>query len=500
VEVLIVLIAVPAFGALLLLAEWQARDGMERRTRAQWRRSLWGFGAVAFPLAVFLLVDSIRRLVPVLGSWSGFDWPHLALLLARLLLIGVICVSGLRAFAVARIEDTPPANVIEAARRNRESEQLRLAAWILVAFPLLWLISLALMVAAPLLYLLAIWSTAGRAQRGQLLWLMRICVESGLSLDDEIDAYAETLWWPARNRVRALGNRLHDGASLADALEVDGSLLSAANVMAIRVGEETGTLEAVLQEQSNRYLREMQRVQLDGSVAAIAAYYWLVVVVFLVALGFLCFRGVPQLKSIFDSFGVEPPGITLWFFSLADRIVESFWLLLPLVGIPMTLLFLLTYAYLVGWDHLKLPLLMRWFPRRDAPGILRSLATATATSSPLPNLVAQMAEHHPRYDLGQRLYRVSEALAAGDDSWSCLRQEGLLTGREAAAVAAAARGSSLPFALTTLADSIDRGRQHRMLWLIEIGQPFVIVCIGLIIGAYCLAFFLPLVAIIQNAA
>ena len=89
----------------------------------------------------------------------------------------------------------------------------------------------------------------------------------------------------------------------------------------------------------------------------------------------------------------------------------------------MSVMFVLTYVYLVGWGNLNWPLLMRWFPRRDAPGVLRSLAVAAASGRLLSAVVRGLGERHPRRDLGERLGRIGETgnlAVLTKDEWNVL--------------------------------------------------------------------------------
>jgi type II secretory pathway component PulF len=89
-------------------------------------------------------------------------------------------------------------------------------------------------------------------------------------------------------------------------------------------------------------------------------------------------------------------------------------------------------------------------------------------------------------------------MAAGDESWKSLADEGFLSGREVRALQAADRARHLPVALGALADSLDRARRHRLLWWIEWCKPLVILTFGWLVAIYCAAFFLPIVRLISH--
>ena len=490
-EAFLVILVIPTLGGSLLLAEWQSRSALSRRDRRRSRIAVLVLAIALLPVAAALIAFAAWRFWQADALQSVFS-------VIQALLLCVLLLAAWSAVRLSLLGEELDLPVREAARRNRYADQMRLSSWLLVCFPLLWLVTAAVVIVAPLLYLVAIWSTAVRGRQGRLLWLLTIAVENDMPLADELDAFALEFYGPRQQRLRALADRLRDGSSLADGLEVDGKLLPVADVLAIRAGEETGTLPAALRNAALRHADVMRHMHLDGSLAALASYYWLVIAVLFVLMGGLMYWIVPKFKVIFEDFGVPLPEVTKVAIELADHIATYFWLIIPAVSLPMSLLFLLSYMYLVGWGNLNWPLVMRWFPRRDAPGILRGLAVATASGRPLSPVVGTMAERHPRRDLGERLQRIGLSLDAGEAPWASLREEGFLSAREAEAVNAAARARHLPFALHSLADSIDRIRRQRLLWLIELVNPLVVLALGAFVALYCLAFFLPLVQIINS--
>lgn len=489
-EILIILLLVPVLGGTLLIAEWQSREALGRRERMWCRIGLLLAGLMLAPIAAGLMAIAVVQFLT--------DPIYSLLFVVRLLLVVVVGFAAVSAVLVSRLGEARSLSVRETARRNRLADQMRLSSWLLVCFPLLWLFALGMVFVAPVLYFVAIWSTASRARQGRLLWLLTIATENGLPLPDEVESFAMEFRGGRRDRLLGLASRLRDGGRLSDALEVDGWLLPVPEIHTIRAGEETGTLPAALRSAAVRQLATLRQTYVDGSVAAMASYYWIVISILFTVFGGMMYWIVPKFKVIFEDFGVALPRSTLWIIELADHFVDYFWLIIPLVTIPMSVMFVLTYVYLVGWGNLNWPLLMRWFPRRDAPGVLRSLAVAAASGRPLPGVVRGLGERHPRRDLGERLGRIGETLEAGDETWTSLRDEGFLSRPEAEAVAASARARHLPFALQAIADGMDRARRRRLLWCIELGKPVLILGMAAFVGFYCVAFFLPLVKLIRE--
>jgi protein transport protein HofC len=492
-EFILTILLIPSLGGLLLLAEWQSRDALGRDARQAWRFVLLLCGLVLAPIGLGLCVYGVRR-------FFEFDWVQSLLLIGRLILAAVVVAGGWRALRVAWLgihSDGEPLTLEEETRRDRQTDQMRLAAWVMVLFPVFWMILALLVPFGPILYLVAVYATARRAREGRLLWLLAIAVEHRLPLADEIEGFAWGLWGRPRTRVLQLADRLRDGSTLAGALGAVPGLLPQPTLMAVRIGEETGTLGPVLRDCAVRHCADLQRTHVDGSLATLILYYWFVFCTLAFVLGFLCYWIVPKFRVIFADFGVELPEVTQQMIRVSDVFVGYVWLVVPALGLPLTIALLLTWVHLIGWGNLNWPLVMRWFPRRDTPGVLHGLAYAVASGKPLPAVVEDAALAQPRRDLSARLGRVSRALQQGDDTWASLHHEGLLDGLETSAMAAASRAGHLAFALQSLADSLERARQQRLLWWVEFCKPFVILGVGTIVALYCVSFFLPLVKLLN---
>ena len=88
-------------------------------------------------------------------------------------------------------------------------------------------------------------------------------------------------------------------------------------------------------------------------------------------------------------------------------------------------------------------------------------------------------------------------MAGGVGVWADLAGAGLLTRHDAAALEAAERVGNLPWALRALADGGDRRSHYRLLALGQVLQPLAILGLGGLVLVICLAYFGPLVAMIE---
>ena len=79
-----------------------------------------------------------------------------------------------------------------------------------------------------------------------------------------------------------------------------------------------------------------------------------------------------------------------------------------------------------------------------------------------------------------------------------MAQEKLLNQREAALLRSAQRAGNLPWALEALGTRFEQRWQFRLMFWMEFVRPAVLIVLGLIVAVFDLAFFLPLVKLIND--
>jgi type II secretory pathway component PulF len=327
-----------------------------------------------------------------------------------------------------------------------------------------------------------------------LLWSLAVAAERRLPLIPEFDDFALVNGGAWRSRAREVSERLRAGESLAGALDRVPGLLPRFVTLSIQVGEETGSLPRALREAALTYTARQQRE--NGATSW--SMFWILMSYLLVVGGatvsFILYFIVPKFKVIFQDFGAELPPVTL----AAIRLSES----VPLLVIPFGGLTALFAAYLIGlvrgWEELDIPGVDRLFPHINGPPILRNLATVIEAGRPMAAGVAALADGYPRRSVRRRLVRVLETVEAGGDCWQALRKVRLLRPRDVALLNAAERVGNLPWALRTLADSIQRRRWNRLLVWTELAQPALIVLVGLFVFFIVTAFFYPTVSLLKT--
>ena len=491
----LMILVVPALGVLLYVAEHSRRHALSPRGRRGSRISVLAVGLLLGLVGMGLAVSIISGLL--VGQRES------SLLTATLTFVAQVAACLLMlwtANCALRVYRLAPSEggFADALHDEHTSEQLRISAAAVALVPLLMIVVFSLFFAVPMLcWGVAAWTTR-RSRDAQLLWTLALAVKNELPLAEEIDAFAEPLGSRQKKAYYGLSSRLRDGRSLGEALEMSSRVLPRSVASELRMAEDAGTLPRVLTQTAAQYSASLSRAQVDSSLAVMLVYGWSMLAIELAIVSFVMYYIVPKFKVIFEDFGVALPPLTRSAITTADFFLGDSLVGLPLLGLPILAGMAAAIVYFLGWGNLNLPLLMRWFPRQDAPPLLRSLAHAVGASQPLDEVLDNMAHRHLRFDMQQRLLRIGRAVERGQSLGDPLSNEGLISSPEAAALAAAQRAGNLAWALQTLANSMEASTRHRIQYWLEIVKPALIVSIGLTVGWFVLALFLPLVQLITD--
>lgn len=490
---LVLILSVPILGGLLLLLDHHLRTNATRDEQDFYKFLIRCLGAG-------LCAGGVSVIGTMLFLGSGGVVGYMAEWFVRGLvgMFGILAVfGGLMAEAYGRAR--PPKSLREESLQDRNASLFRLSCWMVLLTPLAAFLP-PVFIIAPMVAttVLTVWRANSRGHEASLLWRMAIATENGLPIADEIETAAMDASVNRQAALLGLADRLRNGRSLADSLEVGPRLIPRPVILAIRAAEKTDGLADVLRGAANRSVREIGDAGGPRDVLPFQALIANVCLVVLLVVTFLTYFIVPKFKNLFSDFHLELPASTNLLISASSGFADFWFLLLPIVTVPVGLLMLPALISLLGWQNLNLPLLMRWFPRRDGPPILRALAVAVEQQRPLPEFLGELSKHHHRDDLRGRLGRVAETVRHGENPWTILGREGFLRDPEVTALTTAASAGHLPWALRSVADVIEHRQRVREAWWAEWQKPIVVLGLASLVGFICVSMFMPLVKLLET--
>jgi type IV pilus assembly protein PilC len=337
------------------------------------------------------------------------------------------------------------------------------------------------------------WRTT-RAQQQSLLRLIVAATEEDLPLSRLIDAWANDESGMQSNRLRRLAALLRDGTPLPEAIEEVRGVLGDEDVLAIRFGIQSGTLAATIRD------------TLDQPEAALGygsprfrksiVYLCVVAVVAFAIVTFLMIKIVPDLRKIFQEFGISPPASLEWSVYLANMVAD-YWYLFVLAIIA---LWLLTLSSGPG-RQLRLRMYSRLFrPLRELrmADVLQKLSVATQAGRPMAGALSTLARYHFDPTLRHQLLVVRNEMEQGADIWQSMGELGLLSVPEVRALETAERVGNRPWLLHQLAQVKKRRTARRFAHWSELALPIIIIALGAFVLLQALSVFESLLQIVYS--
>jgi type II secretory pathway component PulF len=343
---------------------------------------------------------------------------------------------------------------------------------------------------------LTIWPfKATPGQRRCVLRLAAVAAEENLLLGPLIAAWAESERGLQVYRLRRLARRLDSGASLADALEQVRGVLSEEEVLAVRVGSQTGTLASTLRT---------QLTPVESLVTArtkLQQVAWYLTLAFYIGVPIVLFMSLkigPELEKILYEFGLEPTPI----YNLAVRMNHFGSSLGTLLSVAL---------YIAVWTFLSrtpgrmfrtyiLNPLLRPLRELRSANIMSHLATTLAAGRPVLGAVSTLAQYHFDPRARSQMLTARNDVEQGADLWSSLSRRKVLTKREAAALATCEPLGNQAWMLTRLA-TVKRSRaaawcERVFGWLL----PLTVILIGCYVFIQAVGFFSVLIKLIEGLA
>ena len=154
----------------------------------------------------------------------------------------------------------------------------------------------------------------------------------------------------------------------------------------------------------------------------------------------------------------------------------------------------------LGWFPERGPLLGRMLAPIDSAIVLRWLSVLAVRRQPFDAALGLLAARYPQPLIRKRLSIAVADVLCGRDWAASLRSAKILNRTDTAIVRAAARVGNLPWALREAASNMERRLNYRLAALGQALFPFLILAIGAAVMLFVVAWFLPLIDLIQSLA
>ncbi len=341
------------------------------------------------------------------------------------------------------------------------------------------------------------WSSLlSRRARGQ--WTigsheLSMLLRAGIPLLEALDTLAAQHRGGFRNAIVSIRDRVAAGTSLADAMSENPNVFDAATIRLIEVGENAGTLEAVLEQLSEYRLRMSQ---LGDKVFTALMYPAFLVVFGLVATVFLMTWVLPPLLENLAETVPVLPWPTRVAKAMSDLLVGyGIWILLgTLASAASVAAFLRTNVGKTWLDRwmLRLPLIGPLLVKQNVSRIAMIVGLLSRSGLTLPAAVELAATSTNNSVLATALHQACDDMAAGKELSQSLERSRIFPPLAVRVFSVGRDTGKLDEMLTRLSDDYNQQLSVASARLTALIEPILILVLAVFVGFLLVATILPI--------
>jgi type IV pilus assembly protein PilC len=298
---------------------------------------------------------------------------------------------------------------------------------------------------------------------------------------------------PLGRRLVEIQSRISEGSSLADALRSDVRTWGSMVCALIGAGEASGSLDAAFRRVADLL---NARIGLRRKILGALTYPIMVLVITIVLVAALLIVVVPRFKDIYASLGSELPALTQFIVGISGNAPA---VLLAVVVLVAAVFVVLSQArrrpelgYKVDRVKLKLPVVGPLVAKGVYARVASTLSSLLSAGVPMLEALDFAAESAGSEPHRRDLAEVRRAIADGATLTSALSASGLWPDLMIQLVTVGEEAGSLPdmaerYAKRSL-EEVDLAAGN----LTKLIEPLLMVVIGVVVGVFLLALYLPI--------
>jgi MSHA biogenesis protein MshG len=296
-----------------------------------------------------------------------------------------------------------------------------------------------------------------------------------------------------REKLEEILRDLEGGRDLAGSLARHPTVFPPLYVSIIRVGEETGTLEASFRRLSD-YMQQDQDMQ--DRIKAALRYPAIVMCVIAAAIAVLTMFVMPKFEPIFQQLGDHVPWPTLAIMAIS-KFAQHYWYVV--VGtLGLTLFGFRRYVHTqqgrFRWDTFKLhiPVIGKLVHEGSLARIARALSISMTAGMPVIQTLKIIAQAAGNQYMAERVGRLREAVERGDPVSRAAASVGMFPPLVLQMLAVGEETGDLSALLDEVAGFYEREVDYALKNLSAAIEPFLIIAVGGIVCILALGVMLPM--------
>ena len=319
-------------------------------------------------------------------------------------------------------------------------------------------------------------------------------VNAGLPLVQGLDTLADQMENPSlKTLIRKLEDDVAGGESFSQALLKHQKVFSEFYVSMIRAGEESGTLDEIL----NRLATYLENsAKLARKVKSALVYPAVVTVMSILIVMVLILKVVPTFKNIFDAFGGTLPLPTRVLIGTSEILKDYFLIVAGILAVAFFLLrkYVQTEKGRLQFDGLKLRIIIfgSLMKKVALAKFARTLCTLIKSSVPILKALEIVGATSGNKVLEKTLSSVGIGVKEGKTIAEPLSKSRFFPAMVVKMISVGEKTGALEDMLTKIADFYESEVDAAVDGLTSVIEPVLICFLGIIIGGIVIAMFLPI--------
>ena len=320
-------------------------------------------------------------------------------------------------------------------------------------------------------------------------------LESGVPLVQSFDIIGKGHENPSMSELLlGIKSDIESGDTLAQALGKRPIYFDELFCNLVESGEQAGVLESLLDKIAT-YKEKSESIK--AKVKKALTYPIAVIVIAFIVTAILLIFVVPVFKDLFDSFGAELPGFTLWVMGMSDWMVANWYYMIgTIVAIVYTFGYFKKrskkFNYFLDRMMLKIPIIGLILNKSAIARFARTLATMSAAGVPLVDALESVAGATGNIVYYNAVMQMREDVATGQSMQYSMVQTGLFPHMVVQMLAIGEEAGSIDKMLDKVADFYEEEVDNLVDNLSSLMEPFIMVILGTLVGGLVVAMYLPI--------
>ncbi|MBN2515387.1 MAG: type II secretion system inner membrane protein GspF [Deltaproteobacteria bacterium] len=288
--------------------------------------------------------------------------------------------------------------------------------------------------------------------------------------------------------------QVNEGTGLAQSISYYPRIFSPLYVNMVRAGEESGTLDIVLDRLAD--FNEKQQA-LRGKIRAALAYPIFMFVIGSIVLFILTTFLIPKITTIFNDMHQTLPGITIVMISVSS-FLKSFWLLIlfliiaAIIGIRYIFAKTVRGQYIRDRLKLTIPLSGPLLHKIAVARFSRTLGTLLQSGVPLLTALSIVKNVVNNRLIADVIQEASKEVEEGQNLSGTLSKSSLFPPMTIQMISVGEQSGTLEAMLYKVADSYETEVESSILAMTAILEPVMILVMGFFVGLIVISILLPI--------